>query len=596
MTTDTYTAGTGWQRGFTASLMLASLLGGTTLALCGQSLVFQIGAVVLAAAVWIAGWGIVLGRRLGRFPFVVLFAAGLMGLFVAHLIGSSPPFPLRLLQIATTLCYGAVLLAAFISILHIASSGTALLLSFSFALSLFLCEVIVPHLVLTTVRLVQAPSIPRWDRGAVPHPTIGFSNPPNASVKTYYPDNPRGYFEQIESIRATWHINTHEGSEAQLEHSTDEMGFLRVRITKIEANVPWHVQLQQSYLQLKAGEKYVLSFRARATRVRTIAVTIGQNHAPWQALGLYRELWISPQWEDFESTFIATATDQNARIFFDIGASDASVEFADVVLRNAGSQVPLTPNLPSEFFVTYNFNALGCRGRDYAIPRPARTFRILALGDSYTLGVGVHERDTFTAQLERLLNNSTKQLQGTSICEVINGGVSGYSTRDERLSYELAYSRYSPQVVLLVMVENDDVSWPDEVRLGYFTPFGKYEQFSRVWLLLEAFRHRRPPRDYSVCVNELLKLNNSCQRTGAKLGVVVFKNNRLGAFDQLSRAVKEGTKGTGIPILDLGPALLNGRSEEDLMVHKFDAHPNEIAHAIAAEEIARFLNTSGLLR
>jgi hypothetical protein len=597
MTTDTFTAGTEWRRGFTATLMLASLLGGTTLALCGQSLAYQMAGPALAAGTWILGWGVVPGRRPGRFPLVVLLAVVLMAIFVVHLIGSSPPFPLRLLQIATILCYGAVLLAMFISILHLAGSGKALLLSFSFALSLFLCEVIVPHLVLTTVRLVQAGGVPRWVGGAVPHPTIGFSNPPNSSAKTFYPDNPRGYFERADLIRESWRLETHEGSEAQLEHSADIPGLLLVNISRTAVQVPWHVQLQQRYLQLKAGEKYMLSFRARAARKRAISVAAGQDHAPWQGLGLYRELQISPQWEGFESTFVAMATDPNARIHFDIGASDAAVEIADVVLRHTASQDLLTPNLPQEFFVTYNFNALGCRGRNFEIPRPEKTFRILALGDSYTLGVGVHERDTFTARLERLLSNKTNQISGTSTYEVINGGVSGYSTKDERLSFELVYSMYSPQVVLLVMVFNDDVSGPDEVRLGYFTPIGKYEKLSNLWLLLQDFRLRRPPPDFSMSVNELLKLNDSCRRNGAKLGVVVFRNSmRFDAFNQLLKAVQEGTKGTGIPVLDLGPALLNAHAEKDLMVHQYDGHPNEIAHAIAADEIAHFLNTSGLLR
>jgi hypothetical protein len=147
------------------------------------------------------------------------------------------------------------------------------------------------------------------------------------------------------------------------------------------------------------------------------------------------------------------------------------------------------------------------------------------------------------------------------------------------------------------MVFNDDVSGPDEVRLGYFTPIGKYEKLSNLWLLLQDFRHRRPPPDFSMSVNELLKLNDSCRRNGAKLGVVVFRNSkRFDAFNQLPKAVQEGTKGTGIPVLDLGPALLNAHTEKDLMVHQYDGHPNEIAHAIAADEIERFLNTSGLLR
>jgi hypothetical protein len=600
MTTDTSTASTEWRRGFTAALMLASLLGGTTLLLCGHSLAFQIGAVVLAAAAWIVGWGGVLGRRPGRFPLVVLLAVVLMAIFVVHLIGSSPPFPLRLLQIATTLCYGAVLLAAFISMLHLASGGTALLVSFSLALGLFLCEVIVPHLGLTTARLAQTGGVPRWVGGTVPHPTIGYCNTPDSSAKTYYPDNPRGYFEEVDPIRESWRLETHEDAQAQLDHSSNQPEIVRVNISKIVGAVPWHVQLQQIYLQFKAGKEYVLSFRARADRARTIAAAVGEDHAPWQGLGLYRELEVNPQWAVFENAFVANGTDPKARIHFDVGASDAAVEFADVVLREVSNGIIVKPCVLREFFVTYNFNALGCRGHDDAIPRPAGTFRIVALGDSYTLGVGVHERDTFTVRLERLLNKDSKHAPSGLTYEVINCGVCGYATREERLSYELISSKYAPQVVLIVMVFNDDMSGPDEAKLGYIRPLdrplAKYEQLSSLWLLLHSLRYRRPPPDFSGSVRELLTLNNSCRRRGAKLGVVLFRNFRDEVYDQLFKAINDGTKGTGIPILDLGSALLNAHNVKDLMVHQYDGHPNEIAHAIAAEEIFRFLKTQNLLR
>jgi hypothetical protein len=57
----------------------------------------------------------------------------------------------------------------------------------------------------------------------------------------------------------------------------------------------------------------------------------------------------------------------------------------------------------------------------------------------------------------------------------------------------------------------------------------------------------------------------------------------------------EGVRGAGIPVHDLGPALLELRRPEELTVHPTDAHPNEIAHRLAAEEIERFLETERLL-
>ena len=60
-------------------------------------------------------------------------------------------------------------------------------------------------------------------------------------------------------------------------------------------------------------------------------------------------------------------------------------------------------------------------------------------------------------QLERRLN-AAAGVRGQPIrYEVVNAGVGGYSTRQERLSYESFSSAYTPQVVLLTMVYNDDL-------------------------------------------------------------------------------------------------------------------------------------------
>lgn len=587
-----------WRTGYSAVLMLSALLGGATLVFCSQLFKYQIGACLILLPVLFIGWRVINGSRPIWFAFLVFLSTILMIAYVLHLMNSNPPFPFRLLQIAAALCYGAVLLSTFIGIIHPAGMGTALVFSLSIAISLFLCEMLLPYLSLTSSRLLQAGGVPRWVGGAVPHPSIGFHNQPNSTAWSYYPDNPRGYFEQTDPIRDSWRLETHEGSEAQLEPPKIERGVMRVSISKSAKKVPWHVQLQQRPLQLKGGESYILSFRARANRTGSIAAAVGQGHPPWGGLGLYRELKIDPEWKSFKYTFIATETDPNARIHFDIGAKEATVEVADIILRHSTSQEKLMPDLKREFFVSYKFNSLGCRGPDYPMPRPSGTFRILALGDSYTLGVGVHEQDTFTVRLQRLLNNNKykKQNQGIRTFEVINGGVSGYSTRDERLSYEFKYSRYSPQVVLLMMVFNDDLSGPDEAKIINYTPISKYENLSSIWMFIQALRHRRPPHDYSVCVNELIKLNETCKGKGSKLYAVVFRNGRyFNAFDQLLEAVQEGTKGTGIAVLDLGPALFKTHNDEDLKVHKYDGHPNENAHVIAAEVLFRFLKAQNVL-
>jgi lysophospholipase L1-like esterase len=350
--------------------------------------------------------------------------------------------------------------------------------------------------------------------------------------------------------------------------------------------------LLQAPFEIRRFRRYAVRFGARADARRRIGCMVGQNHAPWRVFSPYLEVEVDSDWRSFECPFVANGSDSNARIVFDLATSDVPVDLRNVVLRDLSSGRDVAP--ARQFLVDYRFNSLGFRGPDYAIPIPEGTFRVLALGDSYTLGAGLYEPDTFAAQLENRLNAAAGAPGGPARFEVVNGGVSGYSTEQERISYELFSSAYTPQVVLLTVVSNDDLSYVDEMDLGYVSSSEELS-VSNLWARLD--RLRRPERvyDYSATVREILRLQKSCRERGAGLAVVIFRHAPWEPWPRLVRDVTEGLRGTSIPVLDLGQALLEGHRPDELTVHPTDGHPNEIAHRLAAEEIERFLRTEGLL-
>jgi len=91
----------------------------------------------------------------------------------------------------------------------------------------------------------------------------------------------------------------------------------------------------------------------------------------------------------------------------------------------------LVPNSNAEFRQPdFNYvqrvNNLGLRGPDTTVEKPPGTYRIVMLGDSFTMGKGVEDDQTFTALLGASLAPRVANCGGPAV-EVLNGGVDSYA-------------------------------------------------------------------------------------------------------------------------------------------------------------------------
>jgi len=97
-----------------------------------------------------------------------------------------------------------------------------------------------------------------------------------------------------------------------------------------------------------------------------------------------------------------------------------------------------------QFRTFVRINQKGLRDREHLYERENDTERILVLGDSFAWGYGVEESERFSQLLEKSLD-----------AEVINAGVSGYSTDQELLWYRNEGTKYETDLVILVLAGND---------------------------------------------------------------------------------------------------------------------------------------------
>lgn len=111
-------------------------------------------------------------------------------------------------------------------------------------------------------------------------------------------------------------------------------------------------------------------------------------------------------------------------------------------------------------------NSMGTRGTEARTKTDALT-RVLVFGDSFVFGVGVAQDQVLSSRLQHHL---APRVQGE--LEVINMGVSGYSTDQELLLFEQTAEALKPDIVVLVVCANDYLAnAQDFVYQQYYKPY-----------------------------------------------------------------------------------------------------------------------------
>ncbi len=124
----------------------------------------------------------------------------------------------------------------------------------------------------------------------------------------------------------------------------------------------------------------------------------------------------------------------------------------------------------------YSTNSIGLRGRDVPRRKGPRTFRIICVGGSTTENCYVNDDETYPAQLERLLQKRCPDLR----VEVLNAGLSGYSTAHTLINFQLNLVELKPDLLVVYQAVNDlmPMSFPD------FWP--DYRNFYKIYHLRRA--------------------------------------------------------------------------------------------------------------
>ena len=531
-------------------------------------------------------------RALPRQMACMVLSVAIVANLVVNLFVAAPNVPFRIFQLSIVLSYGALLLAG----LTTAIAGLRFRHAFTAWGVLALMVVAMERIAGASDDVSTATGGVAWVGPVVNDSIVGTRFAPGATVRTLYPDNPRGYFDEPDVMQRRWSLFKFAGSDATVEFPAEKPGVLRVNIAEVPGRVNWHIWLGQSPLRIKLNARYEVRFRARADSARILVAGVGQAHDRYVTLGLYQAVRLDTAWQSFRLTFQATDSDRNARLFFDMGMHAPSVELSEISLRDLSSGELLETRAPKERSVTYELNSMGCRGREYTQQADSLRWRILAIGTGSTFGVGVHQRDTYAARLEALLNDPRRGAAAAPRFEVINCGLRDVTPALIPGVVNALAAHYAPDLVLLTV-------GPDDRSLGRgndaaASPASSAARLVGLFHLGRLFQRRDKSESYAPDIASTVRMVGLAQASarshGAKLALMVFQHRRGQYWTSLDSALAKAVPAT-VPTLNVGPALLPF-GEPALVVHsRIDWHPNELAQRLAADALQKFLTERGLL-
>ncbi len=248
----------------------------------------------------------------------------------------------------------------------------------------------------------------------------------------------------------------------------------------------------------------------------------------------------------------------------------------------------------------YAINSHGFRDHEYTIEKSPETFRVVALGDSIIWGAGLPLEQTFSKQLESLLNERFSRR-----FEVLNFGVAGYCTQQEVELYRVKASQYDPDLVIVGYCLNDYLEHSEEAdvfRQLYYDIFSR----SYLWESLEtlysgavydAYGTATVNPDIQVDLRKQFELLEDYSQNRERLLVIFpellsFQNYLVEFEHDRARAAVDGLD---YDVLDLLSEFQMYDAESVILNPEDRTHPNAFGTRIAAQATLKHLMQQSLI-
>ncbi len=259
----------------------------------------------------------------------------------------------------------------------------------------------------------------------------------------------------------------------------------------------------------------------------------------------------------------------------------------------------------------FETNRAGFRGREYSRAKPPGVFRIVVVGDSWTMGWGVTKEESYAGRLERTLPSQ----RGDQAYEVLNMGVSGLHAYFAMVRFESLGLAFDPDMLIYGFTVND-IEGPDyrETRDKEVFQLDRFRRSPfRLWAILgprwESLRaafwpapgsyvdeldenYFRNPEAWRLLVNSIGRMGLAARKR-SMCGVLLIHTHpyELGVLHPFHRYYDRVAKVAEQVGLFVVPSYseFHGHHAPELWVGPFDDHPNAVGHELLARALLRGL-------
>lgn len=128
------------------------------------------------------------------------------------------------------------------------------------------------------------------------------------------------------------------GPNAGAEQSTSTPEHQRIEIHEPGSDV-FSLQLRGDDHEFAAGRLYRVHFRARADKPRKAVCTLTEANPPWENLGLYSEIELTPEWRDV-ALEVTPTKDSAGALFLNFGGDAIGIEVTELVMEPGAAAAP----------------------------------------------------------------------------------------------------------------------------------------------------------------------------------------------------------------------------------------------------------------